>query len=59
MEMTDDLFIVVINSLECVSKHDLGVAVQVPLTTRLKYVLKLFLNWLLVNYHRVCNTRWR
>lgn len=44
VEMTDELFVVVINSIECPSKHDLGVSLHVPLKSRLKHILKLFLN---------------
>lgn len=53
VEMRDELFIVVINSFECLSKHDLGVRLHVLLKPRLKCVLKHFLNWFLVNYLRV------
>lgn len=44
VEMTDELFIVVVNSIECPGKHDLGVSLRVPLKSRLKRILKLFLN---------------
>lgn len=44
VEVTDELFIVVINSIECPSKHDLGVSLHVPLKSRLKHILKLLLN---------------